>query len=198
MGGPRPMTIVPETVVALKAVISAINGRMPTTAKTTIMSRPASKCLGSKVACQRQVVTKVACQRGEWHWPSASLKSGLLWQGLPASTGSAICLIPAGSYNSLELQKELCHDYQRNQEKGYRHACNNQDFGILAHDHKPASNSQDNKPTSTIQLTLHIIMGFCAPGGSGLWWAGHAPLNEACALRSKELGSRCESRVQRG
>ncbi len=45
MGGPRPMTTVPLTVVASSAVGRARSGNMPTIGSTRMTARPTARCL---------------------------------------------------------------------------------------------------------------------------------------------------------
>ena len=50
-GGPRPIINVPLTVVASRAVGFAMSGRMPMTASTMMITRPALRCLQDTVSC---------------------------------------------------------------------------------------------------------------------------------------------------
>lgn len=45
MGGPKPRTIVPETVVASSALASPRSGSSPATASTIMITRPIVRCL---------------------------------------------------------------------------------------------------------------------------------------------------------
>ena len=45
MGGPRPITTVPLTVVASSAVGRAISGSMPTMGSSRMTQRPTARCL---------------------------------------------------------------------------------------------------------------------------------------------------------
>lgn len=62
MGGPRPSTIVPDTVVASSALASPISGNSPATARMMMMIRPMVRCLRmltppQQLPCQEKTET---------------------------------------------------------------------------------------------------------------------------------------------